>query len=75
MSHNVGLEAPICKSKDSFKIFRFSAFIRAQEKGHSMQKQLRKMHLKWINEDLFLLLSHHCNICINVTFTCIAQTI
>ena len=62
MAYNFGLEAPICISKDSFEILRFSAFIWAQEKGHFMQKQVRKLCLKDINESLFLLLSWHCHI-------------
>ena len=62
MAHNFGLEAPICISKDSFEILRFSAFIWAQEKGHFMQKQVRKLCLKYINDSLFLLLSWHCHI-------------
>ena len=43
MAHKFSLEAPICVIKDSFEILRFSAFIWAQEKGHFMQKQLRKV--------------------------------
>ena len=62
MAYNFGLEAPICISKDSFEILRFSAFIWAQEKGHFMQKQVRKLCLKCINDSSFLLLSWHCHI-------------
>ena len=62
MAHKFSLEAPICISKDSFEILRFSVFIWEQEKGHFIQKQLRKLCLKCINEDLFLLLSWHCHI-------------
>ena len=59
----------------SFEILRFSAFMWAQEKGHFMQKWLRKLHLKFINEDLFLLLSHHCYILVTVTFSWISGII
>ena len=62
MAHNFCLEFPICISLDSFEILRFSVFIWEQEKGHFIQKQLRKLCLKCINEDLFLLLSWHCHI-------------
>ena len=50
---NLVWKLPYCVIKDSFEILRFSAFIWAQEKGHFMQKQLRKLCLKCINNQSF----------------------